>query len=688
MTTASRSRGSSTTGATNAPSAVQTIWCELLVGTLVDAGVSLVVISPGSRSTPLVTALAAEAARLAATSSASSAPHRRLSLVTIIDERAAAFYALGAARATDEPVALVCTSGTAGAHYLPALIEAHLSRVPLIAITADRPPELLECGASQTIDQVDMFGRFVRQSFDLGAPLGTTSALHALRRKIAQAITLSRGPLPGPIHLEVPLRKPLEPIAPSTDEDRALASVAHALRGPLPVAPPSLAPDASALLDLAAAITAEPDGIIVVGAMPVSFARARDLLVALAHRAGYPIISESGSQLRLRGHAFSTASVPAPGASSSATFVDHLDLIPVSRRPPPRIVIQLGAEPVAASWPHWDLSRAERWVLAPTWADPTSTARVVLGDVALSLDALIAQIGDRSAPQQRIRTSAWLDTWRDLDARAAHTIDRALAEHPHSEGAAIRAAVASLPPNAIVQVGNSLPIRVVDQVVSQRADDHASPPRVSPPPSEHIRSNQVLTGVRTQFERDHVQGGIQIITQRGAAGIDGLIASAAGATYAGRPVLLVLGDVSFAHDIGGLLAARCAKAPLAILVVDNRGGQIFAGLPVAKAGIDASVVAEHWLTEPGIDPAAVATAVGLRAKTVASADAVAAALEHAMRTDDDAHVTVIHAPVSATGAHDVRRFAIALMEEQHDQPQPTRSRDLERSPYVDTPRGL
>ncbi|MGE3767370.1 MAG: 2-succinyl-5-enolpyruvyl-6-hydroxy-3-cyclohexene-1-carboxylic-acid synthase [Kofleriaceae bacterium] len=649
------------------PSAVQTIWCELLVGSLVDAGVSLVVISPGSRSTPLVTALAA---------------HRpSMSVVTIIDERSAAFYALGAARATGQPVALVCTSGTAGAHYLPAIIEASLSSIPLIAITADRPPELLDCGASQTIDQVHLFGRFVRQSFDLGAPTGSQPALRALRRKIAQATTLALGPLPGPVHIEVPLRKPLEPIAPSTDEDRALAQAAHALRGPLSIAPPSLAPDTTALVDLAAAITAEPDGIIVVGAMPVTFARARDAMFALAERAGYPLIAESGSQLRFaessHAHASSTRGTRGP------TRIDHIDLVPVSHRPTPRIVIQLGAEPVAASWPQWDLSRAQRWVLAPTWADPTSSARVILGDPATSIDALLAQIADRSAPhasfaiesdashasnasrapdsrasQQRIRTSAWLDTWRDLDARAHRSIDRALAENPRSEGAAIRAAIASLPAGAIVQVGNSLPIRVIDQVASSAHASSGAPDSL-------------------------------VLTQRGAAGIDGLVSSAAGATHAG-PVLLVLGDVSFAHDVGGLLATRAVKAPLAILVVDNRGGQIFAGLPVAKAGIDASVVAEHWLTAPELDPAAVANAMGVRAITAASPAAIASAVADALAPmqANAPGVTVVHAPVSATGAHDVRRAALALMEKSHDQPQPTRTEDFQRDAHVDAPRGL
>ncbi|HWU86601.1 MAG TPA: thiamine pyrophosphate-dependent enzyme, partial [Kofleriaceae bacterium] len=176
-------------------------------------------------------------------------------------------------------------------------------------------------------------------------------------------------------------------------------------------------------------------------------------------------------------------------------------------------------------------------------------------------------------------------------------------------------------------IGNSLPIRVVDHVGM---------------------------GARTGGAVDLPAPGV--LTQRGAAGIDGLIASAAGATRAGAPVLLVLGDVSFAHDLGGLLAARAAAAPLAILVLDNRGGQIFAGLPVARAGLGAAFD-DHWLTVPDVDPAAVATALGLRSLTAASPAAAASAITSALATPG---VTVIHAPVTASGAHDVRRAALEL----------------------------
>ncbi len=574
--------------------AIQTIWAELVATSLAGGGVTRCVVSPGSRSTPLVAALAREP---------------RLDLVTLIDERAAAFFALGAARATGLPLALVCTSGTAAAHYLPAIVEASLAGVPLVAITADRPPELQGCGASQTIDQIKLYGDFVRGAIDLGAPGDGELALRAVRRKILQAITLARGPHPGPVHVELPLKKPLEPAAPTTDAERSLARLAAQLAGDAQIAPPVLAPAPGAAAELAAAIAREPDGVIVAGALPARFATSRDAVFALAARSGYPIIAESGSQLRFG---------PRP---DGLVFVDHFDLIPPAALPAPRLVLQLGAEPVSAAWPAW-LARvaatgAERWVLAGhAWHDADSSARgVILGDVAAAIDAVSGALAARLLAPRSSRDAA--STWHTAEARAAQAIEVALDRHPRNEAAMIRAAIEAVPPGAAIQLGNSLPIRVVDQVCTGRVP--------------------------------HV-----VLTQRGAAGIDGLIASAAGATCAGQPVLLVLGDVSFAHDLGGLLAARAAHAPLAILVIDNRGGQIFAGLPIARAQ-PAAALERHWLTAPELDPTAIAAALGIRATTAASPAGAATAIARALETPG---TTVIHAPVSASGAHDVRRTAL------------------------------
>jgi 2-succinyl-5-enolpyruvyl-6-hydroxy-3-cyclohexene-1-carboxylate synthase len=415
--------------------------------------------------------------------------------------------------------------------------------------------------------------------------------MRAARRKLVQAVTLATGPHPGPVHVDLAFVKPLEPIAASAEE-RALVP-----REPIVAAAPHLAADRDALRALARAIAAAPDGLIVAGAMPAGFAAARDRVFALAARTGYPLAAETGSQLRLG---------PRPGVLA----IDHLDF---ARGPRPSLIVQLGAEPVSAS--ATDLAGVPRWVLADhAWRDPDSSARgVIVGDVAASIDALVELVAPGSATSYR-------DAWREADALAAAAIDAALVTCPRSEAAVLRAAIGAAPADAVVQIGNSLPIRVVDWVCGGGAP-HA------------------------------------VLTQRGASGIDGLIASAAGATRAGRPVLLVLGDVSFAHDVGGLLAARAASAPLAIVVVDNRGGQIFAQLPIARTATGATL-ARYFLTAPEVDPTAIATGFGARALTAASPAAVATAVATALV---EPGTTVIHAPVSASGARDVRAAALAAL---------------------------
>lgn len=570
--------------------AVQTLWAQLCVASLADAGVTTCVISPGSRSTPLVTALIADG---------------RFELPCLIDERSAGFFGLGIARATGTTVALVCTSGSAPAHYLPAIVEASESGVPLLAITADRPAELQRSGASQTIDQIRLYGNFARESFDLGGPVGSVAAMRAVRRTVLQAVARTRGPHPGPVHLDVPLRKPLEPVAPQTGDERALAACVAELRhSPAIAAAPRLAADSAAITALADAIAAEPHGVIIAGAMPPTFAG--DAVLALAARAGYPVLAEASSGLR-RHH------------RRDVVFVDHFDLIigspELAGAPPPALAIYIGAEPVAAGWTSAPFARAQRWVLSDyAWRDPASSARgVVVGDTA----ATCAALSQRVAASPRT-DSTFAGQWAERSRHATSAMARALDAHPGSETAVMRAALAALPGASVVQVGNSLPIRVIDHV---------------------------WTG------GDHT-----VIAQRGAAGIEGMIASAAGATYRGEPVLLVIGDVSFAHDLGGLLAARVVNAPLAILVLDNGGGRIFDAMPVARA-TSPEAFNRFFATPPGIDPAAVAAALGLRTATAPTPDHVSVAVATALA---DRGTTIIHAPVTATGAHDVRRTALEL----------------------------
>ncbi|MBP6837123.1 MAG: 2-succinyl-5-enolpyruvyl-6-hydroxy-3-cyclohexene-1-carboxylic-acid synthase [Kofleriaceae bacterium] len=571
----------------------QALWAELLVATLADAGVRRCVLSPGSRSTPLVAALAGQAA---------------IATITTIDERTAAFQALGLARVDGAPVALVCTSGTAAAHYLPAVIEASCDHLPLVVVTADRPPELWQAGASQTIDQTKLFGDFVRTFVDLGAPVGTALALRALRRRVAQAVRLATGPRPGPVHLQVPLRKPLEPRPARTDDELALVEVVRGLRASALAAQPAAraVADDAAVDALVAALAASARPLLVAG--PGRLAAARAAVAALGQRAGVVIAAETCSQLR--------AGRRGPGP----TWVDHLDLIAAADvAPRPDLVVQLGHEPVGAAWPELMRTWADvpRWIVAGVdGRDPDASATgVVVGDVADVLARVAAAVPARADAT----TQAWALAWQQAEAAAVTAVSAALAAYPDGEPALLAALWADLPATeeTALVVGNSLPIRVLDWVA---AGGGAAGP---------------------------------ILSQRGASGIDGQIAAAAG-VGATRPVLAIVGDVSFAHDLGGLLAARTAPHPVVVVVIDNDGGRIFDGLPVA-ATLPAPTMRAHFHTPPGLAPAAIAQALGAGAAVVTSPSALGPALRVAFGRPG---LTVLHAPVHADGA---RRFRVDVI---------------------------
>ncbi len=568
--------------------AIQTVWAELLLASLADAGVADVVVSPGSRSTPLVAALAREAL---------------LRAHPVIDERAAGFFALGLARAAATPVALICTSGTAAAHYLPAVIEAALAGIPLVIVSADRPPELHGAGASQTIDQLRLFGGFVRRFDDLGPPEGSPLALRALRRKVAQAVAAARGPTPGPVHLNVPLRKPLEPAAPGTEPERAAAAeAARLVKTALPVAPATVRVPDSLIDRVASAIASAPRGLIVATAGPATRAAARASAFTLASRAGYPLLAEAGSGLR-----FATR-------PDDVVAIDRFGLVvsaPLARDLGPELIVQLGGEPVAMGWTGFAAGRARRFVLAEHgWPDGDSTAEaVLLGDVADTLGRIVAAL-----PSPRLR-GAWTRAWADADRAARAAMDRALVS-PGAEGAAVAAAIGAVPDGGQLVLGNSLPVRVADEVADGGRD-------------------------------------LTVLTQRGAAGIDGLIAGAAGAAAAGRPTVLVLGDVSFAHDLGAL--ACVGGRPLAIVVIDNGGGRIFDDLPVAASTLPDGAFERLWRTPPAVDAVAAARAFGLVGARVRSPDELPAAIRAALAGGGG----VVHVPVAPTSARTARAAALA-----------------------------
>ncbi|GAB4532238.1 MAG: 2-succinyl-5-enolpyruvyl-6-hydroxy-3-cyclohexene-1-carboxylic-acid synthase [Haliangiales bacterium] len=627
-----------------APAVIQTVWMRILMTSLKRAGVGDLVISPGSRSSPLVHA----------------AEHAGVRCFTIIDERSAGFFALGRVRVSGAPVALVCTSGTAGAHYYPAIIEASQAHLPLLVLTADRPPELQHCASPQTIPQAHLFGRFARHFADVGTPSIDRAHLRALRRVAVQAVAAASAPIPGPVHLNVPARKPLEPAEPSSPADIAAVERADAVlsEGPPRVmtGPPRAA--RAVLSSFAHAFASARAGVIACGPLgahhPPALAHA---VWKLAAATGFPLLAEATSQLRFAAPppAPSPAHDPAPDpahdpapnpAHDDILLCDGFDALLSNPRfradTPPELIIQIGPPLTSKGFASYLSEHPDsvHCVIAPWgWNDAQNTADALLvADPVDAIETIASELGPRALDPDRQRwrarfrlgnelvwraVAATLDPHGDGDSAgpdSADTSGAAAAAQAMREGRAIQAAVDALPRGGLLMLGNSLPIRTTETYCRHRDRDLA------------------------------------VLSQRGANGIDGLISAAAGAAHeAGRPTALILGDVSFMHDLGGLAAARlCAgAAPLAIVVIDNRGGRIFEQLPVA-ASAPPALFESHWLTPPGCDVQAAAATFGHAYEHATTPAALTAALTCALSRPRAGAAapgcTIIHVAVAASSA--------------------------------------
>jgi 2-succinyl-5-enolpyruvyl-6-hydroxy-3-cyclohexene-1-carboxylate synthase len=493
--------------------------------------------APGSRSTPIVLSLVRE---------------ERIRCWSHIDERSAGFFALGAAKRSSRPVAITCTSGTATANLAPAVIEARHARVPLIVLTADRPPELREVGAGQTIDQVKLYGDAVKWFFEVGLDRATSESLRWIRTLACRAYwTAADGP-PGPVHLNFPLREPLVLSEPLRDDGSGRD-------GGRPYvmfdAPAPAAPDVGS--------GGHPSGRIVIVAGQDRDPDGGRRIARVAAEAGIPLLAD-----------------PLSGARRGPTAVPHYDLI--LRDPEfaathrPAFVIRAGDLPTSKPLRAWlaGLDAAQiSFDPDAVWHDPDAVVglriRMPLGSIA-PFAARAATPADRD----------WLASWRAADHAVAGAIDRTLGDEL-SEPRVARALGGWLPPESMLFVASSMPIRDVEEFFPAR------------------------------------DGGPRVLSNRGANGIDGTVSSAFGAAAAGDgPVVLLIGDVALAHDIGGLLAASRLRLPLTIVLLNNDGGGIFHFLPVAG---ETDAFEEHVATPHGLDFAQAATLYGCeyhRAKTV------------------------------------------------------------------------
>lgn len=487
-----------------------TLWCSVLVETLSRVGLTHAVISPGSRSTPLTIAFAR---------------HSKFETIPVLDERSAAFFALGLAKQQHRPVVLVCTSGTAGANYFPAVIEAQESHVPLIVITADRPPEMRECASGQTIDQLRLFGSHVAWFHELAVPEASLPLLRYLRQTISHAVERAQHSSAGPIHLNAPFRDPLPPI-----EDQSARSLETQIGEDFfdHLQPVSSTRDASVLWQR----PTTTHGLIVAGAESVSGPQAyAEAVLRLSERLGWPVLADALSPVRHYASDGAKAVVAGYDAILRSSRLAR-DLVP-------RTVLCLGG---------WPTSKVLR-----RWLEESGAEIALVSPHAANRDALHGRTRHIMARPEQLaaagdagRDEAYLALWQESERRVQHVFTEALGALDLVEPRATRELAALLPVGTLLFVASSMPVRDVEYFwpVTSR--------------------------------------GVRIYFNRGANGIDGTLSTAFGVAHGGRPSVLLTGDLALLHDTNGFLHCAKFRGSLTILLINNRGGGIFQHLPVAQ----------------------------------------------------------------------------------------------------------
>ena len=481
-------------------------WCRAFLAQLVACGVQHVAVSPGSRSTPMTVA---------------ADRTDGLDLTMHLDERSGGFFALGLARATRRPVAVLCTSGTAAANYLPAVIEAFHSGVPLLVLTTDRPPELLGVGAPQAIDQVALYGTHTRWAANVAiagseAPGEAASLAH-------QAVVRATRQAPGPVHVNIGLREPLEP--PTQDPPPV---------GLLPMPPEHATVEPGPLPGL---LDTER-GLLVAGSMDLDD-RGVEAIAELSRRTGWPILADPASGLRRGPHTSQTPVVAGGDHILRSTWADYHR---------PEVVVQMGAMPTSKGYRLWlDRVGTDRLVAVDHLSRFPDAAHRVTDRVAAEPGRLAAGLLDHL--EDPGRNGPWTTTWTDADSVAMSSAQAIADDGPFDEPGVVAVLHRSLPVGANLVVANSMPIRDLDAFL----------------PTD---------------ERP-----LRILANRGANGIDGMASTALGvAAGSSGPTVLFTGDLALLHDLGGLLAARRLGLDLTVVLVDNDGGGIFSFLPIAESG--------------------------------------------------------------------------------------------------------
>ncbi|QIZ72031.1 2-succinyl-5-enolpyruvyl-6-hydroxy-3-cyclohexene-1-carboxylic-acid synthase [Oxynema aestuarii] len=532
-----------------------TVWASILVETLWRSGLRRAILCPGSRSTPLTIAFTR---------------HRAIESIPVLDERSAAFFALGLAKQSAIATALVCTSGTAGANFYPAAIEARESRVPLLVLTADRPPELRDCHAGQAIDQVKFYGDYPNWYAELATPSLDRSLLQYLRETAIRAWRHTLFPVPGPVHLNLPFRDPLAPLpqpeaaalAPDFDAEGFFASIRPPQR-------PQWELSDVAIASVLSQWQPCDRGVIVAGvAQPPDPQGYCEAIAILSQTLGWPVLAEALSPLR-------------NFARLNPYLISTYD--PILRHPThadrlkPEMVVQIGPLPTSKVLRSWLASaQAQHWIV-----DPGDRNLNPLHDRAVHLPTAIEALAARRSPASTPPLpSAYLKTWLDLEREGRSRLDETIAALDGAiEPKAAWLLSQVLPPATPLFIANSMPVRDLEWFWS--------------PGNRHVRP----------------------FVNRGANGIDGTLSTALGICHGDRPGVLLTGDLAFLHDTNGLLMSRQFVGHLTVILINNNGGGIFEMLPIAQFDPPFET---FFATPQAVDFGPLCTAYGIEYQAIAT----------------------------------------------------------------------
>ncbi|MEG4120077.1 2-succinyl-5-enolpyruvyl-6-hydroxy-3-cyclohexene-1-carboxylic-acid synthase [Microcoleus sp. N9_B4] len=575
-----------------------TVWASVLAETLQRLGLTTAVICPGSRSAPLTIAFA---------------QNKKIETIPILDERSASFFALGIAKKSGLPVALICTSGTAAANFYPAIIEARESRIPLLIFTADRPPELRDCHAGQAIDQVKIYGNYPNWQAELAIPSASRGMLDYLRQTIVYAWERSQFPTPGPVHLNIPLRDPLIPVPDIAVEaletqfnpEDFFAGLEPIFAGEssTPPSPPLLRGGEESTMQQWQKCS---KGIIIAGVAQPQFAEKYCSAIGqISQLLNWPVLAEGLSPVRNH-------------AQLNPHLISTYDLILRNRQLAdkfsPEIAIQIGDLPTSKELRNWlDKTQPKRYIIDPSHHnfDPlhgqTIHLRTSVENLATNLATILTQVppllkeeSSQVPPLSKGGLGGVLTTATTnispqippLNKGESTQIpplnkDKSTPVPPLNKGGL--GGVQTSPSNEYLQLWRNTEIQIrqtIDQKIS--AINNIIEPKVSwllsqilPPGTPIFIANSMpVRDVEFFWKPNNLE--IKTFVNRGANGIDGTLSTALGVAHRNQSSIMLTGDLTLLHDTNGFLIKNKFVGHLTIILINNNGGGIFEMLPVAK----------------------------------------------------------------------------------------------------------